>query len=183
VKLIKTAEYDDVFSGIDSVAQYNLAGGFEANLGLAIDVTFGHGAGRKLQKIRDRIIEGRAGRVKYFASGSMRGEKTNIPSIVVGADKLVVEGLARLWMDPASGRHLVNHPVQYQIIEMALLQARAFEKFALRNGQVDIAKSYEQIGALLEKINKEKHVRGNLDVQDRDRVFRDVQDFTQNALY
>lgn len=185
VKLIKTTEFDDVFAGIDGVAQYNLAGGFEANLGLAIDVTFGHGAGRKLEKIRHRILEGQAGKIKYFKSGTFMGQKANIPRIVVGADKLVVEGLAKLWVDSDSQRqrHLVNHPVQYQILEMALLQARAFERYADRNGQTEIARSYEQIGALLERISKEKHVGGHLDVGDRDRVFNDVKDFTENALY
>lgn len=159
--MIRTSWFDDIMNGVDAVAEFQEGRRSASHLALAIDVVMGgdaiaHVRG-KFQKIRDEIREGELATVKYFQSERVgfRGELSGIPRVVVGASGGTARELGELWVGGEGGA-LGRHPVQFQILEEMLLQAKAFQRYAAETGQEKIAARYAHVKDLLERIYEEK---------------------------
>ena len=176
VTTIKCSRFDDIRNGIDSLAEFRETDTAASYLGLAIDVTTAQEFTKKFEKIKQEIERGKLGRVKYFASEhtNIRGEFSNVPKVVVGADRDTVKLLANLCIEKDK-KALALHPVQFQILEEIILELGAFEKYARQKGKDDLASVYEKTGKLVQEIlnNKRSDIE---DTGQRDSAFFSIQD-------
>ncbi|HMO78724.1 MAG TPA: hypothetical protein PJ997_01280 [Candidatus Paceibacterota bacterium] len=166
--LIKTSEFDDIKNGIDMVVEYDEEEGV-SRLAAAIDVTFGHNVTRKIDRIKQEILSGKLGTVKYFISqvANIRGEITRVPRIIIGADVDSVRGLVNEWVEKNSS-HFAKHPIQFQIFDQAVLQCDYFADFARENGQEEIAQAYDAMKKVLERNRKDREGQVGEDPHIRD---------------
>jgi len=161
VSLIKTSDYDDIKNGVDAVAEYDLNDSV-SRVAMAIDVTFNHDVKKKISKIKENIKNGKLTKVKYFESelDDMRGELSNIPHIIVGADVDTVRELVNEWSENNS-EVLGNHGVQFQFLEESIMQCEYFSKYAMEEGQDKIAQKYDSIRRVLENQLEDKNIKDN----------------------
>ncbi|HMP67699.1 MAG TPA: hypothetical protein PKA60_03045 [Candidatus Paceibacterota bacterium] len=166
--LIKTSDYDDIKNGVDMVVEYDEDEGV-SRIAAAIDVTFSHLVGKKIDRIKNDILSGNLGQIKYFTSevSNMRGELKKIPRIIIGADVDSVRGLANDWVEKKSD-YFAKHPIQFQIFEQAIFQCEYFAKFAAENGQEEIAIAYEKMKEVLERNrdNRESDIGNDPKIRD-----------------
>src|SRR4030042_2163395 len=116
---VKTARYDDIYNRVDEWVEFRLKDiSKTSHLALGFDVTFGSRLDDKIKKIKDDIAEGKLSTIKYFKSDSLKfkGEKRNIPKVVIGADIRMLEEVADSWMK-GENKKLVNTPLKYLIME------------------------------------------------------------------
>lgn len=158
VTMLKTSLYDDYFHGTDMIAEWHEENREPNILGLAVDVTFGlRGIEKKLKTLKSEVDRGQLGKIKYYrnAEGSIRGERTRVPHVVIGASKFAVDGLARLWM-AKDKKGLAVHPIQRIITEEIYVQLRSIQAYAASHGQRDAAQAYQRSLAIIEPLVKEK---------------------------
>ncbi len=155
---MKAADYDDLFNGIDVLAEWRPEGEGTSVLGLAIDVTFGYDASRKkLLDIRKGVDAGIGGKAKYFQDslGEFRGMRINMPRVVLGVSKEMVEELAALWVH-GDKKALGAHPIQRMLLEEMHMQLRAIHEYAKSRGKEQIANSYLQGLRIVTRLLEEK---------------------------
>jgi hypothetical protein len=158
VKVLKTTLFDDYFNGTDMVAEWQEKDGGSEVLALAVDVTFGSSTvTKKLEGMRRRVEKGQLSSVKYFrsADGSFRGERSGIPSVVMGISKPVLVDLAQTWMR-GDKKSLGAHPVQKALIEEMHHQLVVIHKYAEKIGQRDVAAAYARSVRIAERLKDEK---------------------------
>lgn len=178
--LKETSKFDDLFNGVDMVAELVKEGRF-SHLGLAIDVTFSSNPvtiGKKIKRITEEIKRGVLAKVKYFDSeeADIRGELRNIPRVIIGTDRETLNELADLWLRrntlreskfkgdltdaavaavdkelKAINLQLRNHRVQSHILKQVEFQLEKFSNFAEEQGQKELA---EKIKSNLEMIKE-----------------------------
>ena len=176
VTTIKSSRYDDIKTGVDSVAEFREGPVATSYLAFAIDVTFSSDTEKKFERIRGEISRGELARVKYFVSDhtGFMGELKMIPRVVVGADAKTVKELSELWLEK-DNKALANHPIQFQILEEILIQLRAFEIYATRVKHHKLAVKFENSRKLIERIMEEK----KMTIEDfgvRDSVFESIRE-------
>lgn len=155
---MKAADYDDLFNGIDILAEWRPEGEGTSVLGLAIDVTFGYTTSQaKLENIRNEVDAGEGGKAKYFQDslGEFRGTRRNMPRVVLGVSKDRVEELAALWVR-GDKKALGAHPIQRILLEEMHMQLRAIHEYAKNRGQKQVANSYLQGLRIVAKLLEEK---------------------------
>ena len=137
VKILKTADYDDIVNRTDLIAEWH---GLEAHsLGLAVDVTFGPSTlERKFQHIQEDIDKGRLGKLKYAHS-----EQTGVPRVVIGMSRETVKELMDLWLEE-DFTALGEHPIQRVLLEQICSQLMAISQYARTRGNGHIADVYER---------------------------------------
>ncbi len=180
VFIIETSKIDDYKSGVDMIAEF-LSEGLSTQLGLAIDVTFSsEKLDKKIGEIAREIREGKLPSIRYFISGNGdRGEKNNIPRVVLGTDRKTIGQLAELLLDldylkkrgtDQRGRtaaqiadrtkeireKLQNHPLQIELLEQIAEQLERFRKYAGQMGKTDIAIKYGGVLSIIRKIMSSK---------------------------
>ena len=161
---ITPTRFDDIVAGIDCLVGFREENEHDASyLGLAIDVTFSENqTTKKLKRIHDTDIEGgELKKVKYFMSehSPVRGERRDIPRVVVGTDAKAVEDLIEVWMDPDRKRKnkaLAEHPLQYMLLEQIHMQLETFEQYARSLGKDNVAAIYGRTNKIITDIIKEK---------------------------
>ncbi|MGC9610902.1 MAG: hypothetical protein ABSE68_01655 [Minisyncoccia bacterium] len=156
---LKSSDFDDIKNGIDTIVESKEGKSSASYLGLAIDVTTNAEAGKKFDRIKDEIDNGKMPEVKYFRSEHMniRGTLEKIPRVVVWADPKTIEEIAELSFSKNYGE-LSNHPAQIQILEEVLIQLKTFGEYAASIGEKDLAKIYEKAREKIESIYKNKKV-------------------------
>lgn len=202
VFIIETSKFDDYTSGVDMIAEF-LSEGLSTQLGLAVDITFSSTAlSKKIGKIAEEIREGKLPRIKYFVSGSGdRGEKNNIPRVVIGTDRKTLNQLTELWLDllylrkrkqaliegAASSQltrrikevkeKLQNHPLQIELLAQIEGQLERFSKYAAQIGKMDISVKYDSVLSIIRKIrNSKKDIEKRPETQSREmRMYRDIE--------
>lgn len=170
-----TTKFDDLFHGVDAVVEKNSQEG-STFLGLAIDVTFGHSAEKKILQIKNNI-DHESLRVKYFRSGAgdFRGEISELPSFVVGVSADTLKELTNLFAKKEDDV-LELHQVQFQILDQILLQCEYFTSYAESKGLPHLAEKYKKVKAsILQSYNLSKRL-----IDDGDKGVRD--DFHQELL-
>ena len=175
---IKTSRYDDIKNGTDMLVEFEDPGKRFSHLGLAVDVTFGTTAlEKKLSRIKDEIDRGELSKIKYFFSERehFRGERSNIPRVVVGLEERRVVELASLWMNKKN-EALSAHPAQYAILEEIKNQLETLKDYAKRTGKEELVAIYEKDLSMIQGVLSEK--RKGLSAADEiikdDRVFRGI---------
>jgi len=166
---IKASEFDDIAHGVDEIVEFEEEKS-RSYLALAIDATYSQFTDRKLNKIKDEIDRGELTRIKYavLEGGDTRAELNRVPRVIVGVSPQTILQLSELWLS-GKNSELAIHPVQLQILESILMQAKIFGEYADSIGKPEIAKKYLQIIAILEPIFQKKQTDLN-DTGKRDDV-------------
>jgi hypothetical protein len=150
-KALKASDLDDFKHGVDEVLMVKppqLAANY---LGLGIDVTYGGSyMEAKFQRIKDEIDNGQLTTIKYLKAGDDRGERVNVPRLIIAVDGETVEALAQAWYADAPG--LKDNVVKYQILKELVEQLQAFEQYAIRANQQVAAEVYAEARAVIEPI-------------------------------
>lgn len=168
VSVLKSTEFDDIFNGIDLIAEWRNADRDSNVLALGVDVTFGVGSVRsKLNRIKQKIDQDQLATVSYFqdSEGTFRGERRNVPLCVIGVGRQTVQELAGLWMADRK-RELGAHPVQHMIIDELIVQLRSMHRYAKTNGKPSAERAYARALATVESIKEQRGVRRETGMDD-----------------
>lgn len=173
---LKASKFDDIKNGIDSIAEFVEEDRSAMHLALAIDVTFSQDLANKFNRIKKEIDNGELPKVKYFTSETLnfRGELSNVPRVVIGADARTVQKLAELWLEKDMDA-LGKDAVQFQILEEIVHELEAFGRYAERIGKPELVETYARTAALVRGILAAKN-KGLEDSGERDRVFEAIHD-------
>ena len=157
-KTLQVSKYDDLENGVDSVVEFTPDGGYSL-LALAVDITSSHELGRKFDRIKHEIDNGKLTELSYFKSEAFNfmGRKFNIPRVVIGADRKVLFDLMEKWLDKDKTA-LAEHIIQVIIIEEIVDQLEVFIKYAESKGKQNIADIYKETLSVLMRIKKESNV-------------------------
>ncbi|MBU1160582.1 MAG: hypothetical protein ABII99_01275 [Patescibacteria group bacterium] len=171
---IKTSRFDDIKNGIDMVAEFVEDEQSASHLGLAIDATFSSEIGKKFERIKQEIKQGKLAQIKYFQSDHTGVQKklSKIPRIIIGADVKTIKELGKLWLNNKN-KELGTHPIQFQILEEILIQLKAFEKYAQKYNQKEIAEIYQTTYKKIKEIYQNKQQSLN-DDEVRDSMFYNI---------
>jgi hypothetical protein len=151
--IIMPSKFDDIANGVDSIIEIERQGGL-AIAALSLDLTFKIDVGSKVDAIAEKVMKGKAAKIKYYQSelGNFRGEKTKIPYFVAGVNATTLAELTNLFAERKSAQ-FATHPVQFQIIESIGIQADIFAALAERSGHSDLVKEYERVGRIFKEIH------------------------------
>ena len=170
-----TTKWDDYYNGVDLVAE-RMSGGVMSHHGFALDITYAgrNVIARKINKIVDRIRQGKLGKVDFFKSndGTFKGQLGEIPLVVIGADGNTMKGFVNLFAEKEDEK-IEDHPVQFQIIDQVLMQCDFFIRIAeqIQNPVIrdKIIKAYETLKKDFELIKRLKaKISGDLNGTFRD---------------
>ncbi|MBX9906270.1 hypothetical protein K2X96_00020 [Patescibacteria group bacterium] len=159
---IKTSAYDDIKNGIDMIVRYEPTNHNHPAqlLALGVDVTFSaDGTEKKLTRMFENLRRGKLGTLKYYYSEAdgYRGERNNLPLIVLGMEKSMLENVATAWMK-RENRALEKHAVQNMLLAQADAQLDAMRRVVRASGnqvlERIISGSLDTIRTELAKRNK-----------------------------
>ncbi len=177
-ELIASSEYDDYVNHIDGVLHFKVPGSSDY-IALGADVTFSKASiQEKIGHIKKRIVDGRLSKVKYFElpDKSFKGELSEVPYIILGADAHSVLQMAEQWTDETGGKYLGKHWMQAQLMDMAIMQCDEFSRFASARGNASASEKY---GYMKEKLARIKNMRQKIGgplPEDRDSMFRTMKE-------
>jgi len=177
---VQASKYDDFRNGVDTIVKLDNKEA-STHLALAIDVTASTGLQKKFDRIKSEIDNGVLTRVKYFVSESMdvRGEKKNVPRVVIGADREKIIDLIDKWVKK-DNKALAQHVIQAVVLEEIITQLEAFAKYAELVEQTNAAEAYKKALAILTGIRKEKGLSPELLAEAHDDL---VFEAIKNNLY
>ncbi len=177
--VIKASDFDDHENGVDGVVEFRKEGGGAAeHLAIGIDVTYSNLLAQKFDKIKTDIVQGKLGVVRYFHSGNFRGELSNVPRVIVGAEYRHVIELCRDMFATKDAERLSRHPFQILQLKQIRLQLDAFAGYAARHGLKDIEAIYRRDAEIVRTILQEKSVKEGIRLGgewESDRVFLAIQ--------
>lgn len=163
---IKTSRYDDIKNGIDLIVEVpDKEKPTASHLALAVDVTFSDDLRDKMRKIKREIDSNKLATVKYFKSDFLdfRGEKSNIPKVVVGADYKTLENVIDLWKSEENEEYrkeyrklLERHHIQFIILDEIMLQLHNYKEYARKRNKKSAFESYDKVIETVQDINGEK---------------------------
>jgi len=169
--------FDDFAKGVDVIVEFNNNEDDSDFLAFAVDATFESDMSRKFKIIKNSIEKG-ISEVKYFSHNGEIGLK-NLPRFVVGADAKTINELVELWL--SDDKHAFGeHPIQIQILEEIISQAKFFKEYAIGVDRNEIASKYNEVGERLSGVLKKKEYeisRGNID---SDKVYKAIEEEVEN---
>lgn len=186
VMTILTSKYDDYINGVDSVAEFSY-GPAKRHLALAMDVTYSKELYDKFARLEDEIRTGSLSKIKYFQSEDHRGELSNVPRVIIGADKETLKRVMKLWSSPERKvrNSLQEDPLQLQILDQVLLQLDAFRIYADRIGKEKISDRFDAYYRVFDAIRRQKtdlYEKKEEEVElyrTTDRVFEEINHYSQ----
>ncbi len=158
VKTVSTCKFDDIKNGIDQILEIGDEDEKNAqHLAIAIDATFSADVHKKIKKIKEKIKNGKLAVIKYFKSDALhfRGEKGGIPEFVLGVDKKNLENITQLWLNNEN-KKLGYHPLHVVILDEILQQAKYYQNYAEKVGQMEISQKYKELYDIFIKVKSEK---------------------------
>ncbi len=206
--VIVPSHYDDLKNKVDSIVEFTSDEGGNAHLALGIDVTESDKNMReKFQQIRASIEKGDLSRVKYFKSKNIRAELSNVPRVVVGTGRGMVESISDLLLrfkrlqksigegrknqeDASAGKRasaefsrirneIAQHPMQAVILVEIRQQLQAFADYARRIGKDDVAELYAPVLAMIDGVIEEKGAFAKLDLaSEEDPIYQMIRERT-----
>lgn len=184
VYIIKASRFDDIKNGVDNIAEFQKEDRSASYLALAIDVTMSADVEKKLKRIKKGIENGHLATMKYFVSQytNIRGELSKIPHVIIGADIKTIKELAELWLQNDIEK-LMNHYVQFQILETILHQLIVFRNYAEKIvKQQELARIFEEMQNIVQKISQEKisRITNKRYTQQHDSVFYSFKKYLSN---
>lgn len=185
VNAMGTSELDDLANGVDAVWELKHVTEGYSNLALAVDVTFSSSFEEKIQYIKGNIDQGQLAKVEYFMPkwGDMKGEVTQIPRVVIGADAKHLTDLALLWSRIDDRRPEVEvNPMQLLVLEEILLQLPIYEQYALSIGQDVVVDKIRTTRLKFEKLHEQtlKKLPGASDYIEEDKVFTNLKQYLKD---
>jgi hypothetical protein len=184
----KTCEYDDIFNGIDIIAEFKNQERSPSLLGLGVDISFSTDIRKKISRIKHEIEQGTLGEIKYFESetSGFQGRQTNVPRVVIGVDQKRLLDLMAKWYTGKT-KELDSHPAQIIFVEEILLQLATYRDYAQKIGQGHLVSRYEEIIKLIEQVKEDKknayqEIRQNNPgfIEEDDRFYRDLTSLMEN---
>lgn len=173
-RVIKTSEYDDWKNGVDGIIEFKGDDEKVAHTAWGVDVTYGVGGTleKKFRIIMRNIEKGDLAFIKYFKSGDFKGERGNVPRVVVGAEKRHIMDVCAC-KDEAM---LLRHPYQTLQLKEMQLEFEAFAAYALKKGKEGIAGVFRVEERRIRRILQEKIVKYGRIPEDllEDKVFKAI---------
>ncbi len=155
-KAIRTSDFDDIINGVDSVVEFKKPGISTTHLALGVDVTYKSNLNKKFERIKKEIDNGELATVKYLKTPDFRGEKRNIPRLVLAVDGQSCNSLARTWyQNSQNAQGLKNNPIRLQILTEMIMQLKAFSRYAEKKGMGLLMEKYNESLAILKPISLE----------------------------
>ncbi len=144
---------------MDTIVEFEEGPSSASHLAVAMDITTAAHLEKKFDHIKDSIDRGELTKIKYFASEKIdvRGEKSNIPHVVIGVDRQTLYDVLDAWIR-GDTRKLADHPVQIKILEETRLQLEAFKRYAEHLGKDKIVRVYEKAIAIITDIMSSKEI-------------------------
>jgi len=158
VRTISTCKFDDIKNGIDQILEMGDEDKKNTrHLAIAIDATFSVDVRKKIRKIKEKIKSGKLAVIKYFKSDALhfRGEKGGIPEFVLGVDKKNLENVTRIWLNDEN-KKLYYHPLHIMVLNEILKQAKYYQNYAKRVGQIEISEKYKELYDIFSQVREEK---------------------------
>lgn len=185
VSTVGASEYDDLFGGIDTIAQIDSETA-SSHLGLTFDVTVStQKIAKKLERIKQEINAGKLSTIKYFISPdeTFKGQLEKVPRVVIGVSGQTSGELALLSANRESAK-LRDHFVQIQILEELIIQLEAFSAYATSVGQTKLVPRFEQPLAIFKQVLRSPEMAQKISAYSRTHArdsFRDT-DSTYKTL-
>lgn len=179
VHTIKPASYDDIKNGVDEIIEFQQKKErMASHLALAIDITFSDNLHEKIDRIKQEIRDGHLSIIKYFKSDfiSIRGEKSDIPRVVVGIDKDSLKEIIRLWLENKN-KQLYNHPLKNIILKEILLQLDFYREYAEEVGQSKIASKMKSVYNIINNIVEKNGSDISESGLENDRVYNAIKNY------
>lgn len=171
-QLIHTCPYDDFVNGVDGVLHIQDMHR-DTTIALGVDVTFRNDLEVKFKKIKAELKQKQMATIKYFKSTNFRGEKSNIPRIILGAAGDTVKSMVENWHNDAV---LQRHWLQYQLLCMAIIQCKVFGSFCKKINFTEGYDSYNhELNKLEHILSSKKKANGDFhDYKDTDGFFKNL---------
>jgi hypothetical protein len=186
---IVPSRYDDIVNGVDCIVEFEEGENSASHLALAIDAVSSTGVRKKFERIKHDIDNGHLAEIKYFASAflGIRGEKSNVPKVVIGADRKHIREVMELWLNNKR-KELAEHYLQIQILKEIKIQLEVFIQYANSKGKPDMANIYKKALLIVKRIIREKNNASyDIDKIEEDSVYnaiiREVQDVFDDARH
>ena len=155
---LKTARYDDFKNKTDMLVEWHSPEDGSRILALAVDITFGTSSvDKKMMSIKSEIDTGTLGTIRYFkdARDEFIGTRNNVPRVIIGVSKEMIEDLAALWLRK-DNKALAVHPIQRLLIEEIKIQLEAMLLYAQSKGARNVENAYAQALALIKPLAAKK---------------------------
>jgi len=144
--ILHASKYDDFVNGVDCITTHRDKGA-TAYLALGIDATITSHPGNKFQRIREDLLGGALGKIKYFKTEEdHKPLKRDVPHVVVGASPQTLKEVLSLRADGDAER-LKSHPVQLLFLAEIVVQLEGFKKFLQMKKQQKTKTSWTAIFA------------------------------------
>ena len=173
---IKSSRYDDIKNGIDLIVEIpDKEKPTASHLALAVDVTFSDDLRDKIRKIKGEIDRDKLTTVKYFKSDflNLKGEKRNVPKVVIGADYKTLENVVDLWI-ARDNKALANHYIQFIILDEIMLQLENYKRYAEKENKEKAVESYNKAIEIIRDIDNEKQEsREKMPIDDNSKIEKD----------
>ncbi|MBI3638316.1 hypothetical protein HY227_01065 [Candidatus Wolfebacteria bacterium] len=157
--IIKTSKYDEFENKTGFVVEIPTKSKHTTSyLALSVDITFDYDNDEKFNEIRKEIESGNLAEIKYFKSKGFQGTLFRVPRVIFAVDFKTIKDINDLGggIDEESKKELREHFIQFQFLEEALMQFRAFKKYALSIGKKEIASVYEGAESVIKEIYEER---------------------------
>jgi len=180
---ITPSEYDDLFNGVDMIAEFERDDSFQY-MAMGVDVTSSvQQVKKKLAIIKEHIRDGTLTQVKYFKSerNDIQGRMGKIPLLVVGADSRTISELANLWLATYKSKHpevgldkldieelkqkareareiLAKHRAAILVLKELKAQLEVFIEFARGVKSTEVEARYKNLLRVIDEIIKEKNI-------------------------
>ena len=155
-RIIKTSEYDDWKNGVDGIIEFKGEEDDErvSHTAYGVDVTYGGRSTvrKKFQIVKREIEMGNLAKVKYFQSGSFKGERWDVPRIVIGAEKKHIMEILALGDKDAVRRH----PYQTLMLKIMQLQFESLAAYALEKDKIALAEAFRSEEKRIRRVLQQK---------------------------
>lgn len=158
-RVIVPSRYDDIVHGVDGIVEFEGEKNFFSHLALGIDMTVSTDVNRKMKKILQDIDRGELTMMSYFHSERQhfKGEKRNIPRVIVGADRQTMHDLTVTWMkEEGMIADFTKHPMQIQMLDGIVWQLEAFAAYAEKKNKPALVEIYRNDLAIIREVLSEK---------------------------
>jgi hypothetical protein len=153
-QVLRSSKFDDYVNGVDCITEYN-RGNAAAYLAMAIDATWSSHPGWKFNRIREDLVRGKLGKIKYLKAGNKPQRGREVPKVVVGASEKTLQEVIKLWTS-GDENALKDHPIQILFLEEIVEQLEGFKKFSGKKGHAKNVAIFDEYLAILQPILEEK---------------------------
>ena len=153
-QVLRSSEFDDYANGVDFITEYN-RGNIAAYLAMAVDATWSSHPGSKFNRIREELVRGRLGKIKYLKAGGRPQRGREVPKVVVGASEKNLAEVINLWVD-GDDAALADHPIQVLFLEEIVHQLEEFRKFSEKRKHEKNVAIFDEYLAILRPILAKK---------------------------